>query len=158
MNSELPIPAGIWLAIFPITFIIHFAEEYWAAGGYVAYLYRLRGVRVSEKRFLFFQGLGFVWFSGIALVGYLVGLPEIAILFISGFYFCNGVTHTVTALWDRHYGPGLIASIFLWMPLGLASIVLMYGHIATWQWAAATGAGLGFNGLVALGTMKGGKL
>jgi hypothetical protein len=44
------------------------------------------------------------------------------------------------------------------MPLGFVSIVLMYGQIATVEWALAAGAGLGFNGLVALGTMKGGKL
>lgn len=156
--TELPIPPIIWLTLFPISFVLHFAEEYWAAGGYVEYLYRLRGVRISEKRFLIFQALGFVWFTGIAVVGYLVGRADLAILFISGFYFCNGVTHTVTAVWDRHYGPGLIASILLWMPLGLVSILLMYGHLPTWQWALTAGLGLAFNGAVALGTMKGGNL
>lgn len=157
MDLDLPITPGLWLALFPIFFIIHFAEEYWAGGGYVEYLYRLRGVRISEKKFLSFQAAGFVWFGGIALAGYLVGLPEVAILFLSGFYFCNGITHTATALWDRHYGPGLIASLFLWLPLGLGSIILMYGHIPAWEWALCAGTGLGFNGLVAIGTMKGGK-
>ena len=93
----------------------------------------------------------------IALSLYLTRHAEIAILFLSGFYFCNGVTHTVTAIWDRHYGPGLAASILLWLPLGLVSIILMYGHLPVWEWAVASLAGMAFNGLVAIGTMKGGK-
>ena len=62
MTTDLPIPPLLWLALFPISFIIHFAEEYWAGGGYVEYLYRLRGIRMSKTSFLRGQALGFLWF------------------------------------------------------------------------------------------------
>lgn len=158
MDPELPMRACPWLALFPLTFIIHFAEEYWAGGGYIAYLYRLRGVRMTKADFLRGQAIGFVWFSSPVVWWWFDGFPFVLVLLTSGFMLCNGITHTVTAIWDRHYGPGLVASIVLWIPLGAFTIALLYGYVPTWEWALVSLIGIAMNGGVGVLTMMGGKI
>jgi hypothetical protein len=149
---------ALWLALFPVTFAIHFAEEFWGGEGYVAYLYRLRGVRVTARRFFWFQFAGFVGFCLAGVVSLALDFPYFMILLLSGFVLCNGITHTLTAIAHREYGPGLIASMVLWMPLGAVSIYSLYGQMPLNRWLIATAIGLGINGLVALVTLRGGKL
>jgi hypothetical protein len=159
MDPELPIEGGLWLALFPLTFILHFAEENWAGGGYVKYLYRLRGVRVSHGKFLGTQAFGFLWFSSPIVWWWLAGtFPFVLVLLISGFMFCNGISHTVTAIWDRHYGPGLVASILLWIPLGSLTIALLYGYIPAWEWAIVSLIGMGMNIGLGVATMMSEKI
>ena len=50
----------IWSWLFPVTYLIHIAEEYWGGGGYSAYLLRLRGVHLSPTRFLLAQSIGVI--------------------------------------------------------------------------------------------------
>ena len=71
----------------------------------------------------------------------------------------NGISHSVTAIWDRGYGPGLITSI-LWIPLGAFAMYDMYltGQITNLKLGIALAIGIGINGGVAFFTMKGGKL
>ena len=38
---------AIWLALFPLTYLAHIAEEYWAGGGYSDYLRRTYSVELS---------------------------------------------------------------------------------------------------------------
>ena len=42
----------LWSWLFPLSYLIHIAEEYWGGEGYPAYLLRLRGVHMSTARFL----------------------------------------------------------------------------------------------------------
>ena len=158
MDPQLPTEAGLWLALFPLTFALHFAEEYWADGGYIEYLYRLRGVRVSTGKFVGAQAFGFVWFSSPLVWWAFDGFPFVLVLLISGFMFCNGITHTATAIWDWHYGPGLLASIFLWIPLGARTIGLLYGYLPTWEWALVSLIGMAMNGGFGVATMMSEKI
>jgi hypothetical protein len=158
MDPALPIGAGLWLALFPITFILHFAEEYWGGGGYIAYLYRLRGIRLSKQKFLSAQAFGFVWFSSPLVWWAIASFPFVLVLLVSGFMFCNGITHTATAIWDRHYGPGLLASIFLWIPLGALTIGLLYGYLPTWEWTLVSLIGIAMNGGFGVLTMMSEKI
>src|SRR5882672_8905878 len=139
MNGTQPlIPTTLWLSLFPLTYVIHFAEEYWGGEGYPAYLFRLRGVQLSPVRLVAFQALGFVLFVAAGVISRQLKFPEFMILTLAGLVLCNGITHTVTALWAGGYGPGLLASVFLWIPLGAISIVLMFGRISHVRLALAT--------------------
>ena len=64
----------------------------------------------------------------------------------------------MAAIWDRGYGPGLVSSALLWVPLGISAIVAMFGQIPNTQFAIAAVVGFSINGAVALVTMRGGKL
>jgi hypothetical protein len=149
---------ALWLALFPISYIIHFAEEFWGGEGYSAYLYRLRGVRMTSRRFVVLQTLGFIFFLVASVVSYSFGFPQLMIAILSGFFFCNGLSHTVTAIFDRRYGPGLIASVALWMPLGVISIWFLIGQMSNLRLMVGVVIGLAINGAIALFTIRGGRI
>jgi hypothetical protein len=157
-GTQSPIPTTLWLFLFPLTYVIHFAEEYWGGEGYSAYLLRLRGVHLSPLRFVVFQALGFVLFLSAAVIARQLKFPEFMIVILGGLVLCNGITHTITALWDGHYGPGLFSSMLLWIPLGSLTLVLMFGRISHWRLALASLIGFGINGIVALVALRGGRL
>ena len=159
MNGTQPlIPTTLWLALFPLTYVIHFVEEYWGGEGYPAYLLRLRGVYLSPVRFVTFQMLGFVLFVAAGVIARQLKFPQFMILILAGLVLCNGITHTITALWAGGYGPGLISSIVLWIPLGAVSIALMFGRTSHARLVLATLIGFAINGLIALITIRGGRL
>ena len=149
---------AVWLSLFPITFVIHFAEEFWCAEGYPAYLLRLRGVTLTTRRFLVGQAIGFLLFCAAGVIALELNFPEFMIVTLGGFVFANGLSHTVTAVIDRRYGPGLVSSAVLWMPLGVISAVAMFGRMSITRFAIALAIGLSINGIVALLTMRGAQL
>jgi len=146
-----------WLWFFPVSYVIHAAEEFWGGEGYTAYLYRLRGVHISISRFIVLHFLGLVLIATGVLIAYLLHFPVFMIVVFGALIFSNGISHTVTAIWDRGYGPGLITSI-AWIPLGAFAVYEMFGQISIARLVIASLIGVGMNGGVAFFTMKGGKL
>jgi len=146
-----------WLWFFPVSYVIHAAEEFWGGEGYTAYLYRLRGVHISISRFIVLHFLGLVLIATGVLIAYLLHFPVFMIVVFGALIFSNGISHTVTAIWDRGYGPGLITSI-AWIPLGAFAFYEMFGQISIARLVIASLIGVGMNGGVAFFTMKGGKL
>lgn len=151
------IGSDAWLALFPASYVVHFAEELLCGKGYPEYLRRLRGVSMTTRRFVILQGLGFVLFVVAGLSSYLLGFPQLMIAILSGFVFCNGVSHTITAAFDRRYGPGLIASVVLWIPLGVISIYFLIGQMSNLRLVIGVAIGLAINGAIALVTLRGGR-
>jgi uncharacterized membrane protein HdeD (DUF308 family) len=149
--------SAVWLVLFPIIFIIHFAEEYWCGGGYPAYLFRLRGVHLSTERFLVGQLMGLIFFVASALISTFLNFPEFMTAILGAFLLSNGISHSVTAIWDRHYGPGLICSVLLWMPAGILALLSMSAKISLTHLLIALLIGFGINGLVAIATMSGAR-
>lgn len=159
MNSTPPlIPTTLWLALFPISYVIHFAEEYWGGEGYPAYLFRLRGVYLSPTRFVAFQAFGFVLFVAAGVISRQLKFPQFMIVMLAGLVLCNGITHTITALWAGGYGPGLFSSLLLWIPLGALTMILMWGRMPHGRQALAALIGFSINGIVALVAIRGGRL
>lgn len=149
---------AFWLALFPTSYIIHFVEEFWSGEGYPAYLYRLRGVSMTNRRFVVLQALGFVLFIIACVVSLSFQFPQLMISILSGFVICNGVSHTITAIFDRKYGPGLMASLLLWIPLGVISIYFLIGQMSNLRLMVGVVIGLAINGAIALFTIRGGKI
>ncbi len=145
-----------WLWFFPVSYLIHAAEEFWGGEGYTAYLYRLRGVHISVSRFIILHLLGLTLISAGLGLAYLLHFPVFMIVIFGALIFSNGISHTVTAIWDRGYGPGLITSI-LWIPLGALAVYDMFGQVSNLRLAIAAVIGIGIMGGVAFFTMKGGK-
>lgn len=163
MNSNFAaaqtlVPITLWLALFPLSYLIHFAEELWGGEGYPAYLFRLRGVHLSTTRFVVLQATGFVLLIAAGVVSSLLGFPEFMIVILGALVLANGITHTITAWWDGGYGPGLITSALLWIPLGAATLVLMFGLMSSARLGLAVLIGFGINGAIALITIRGGRL
>jgi Protein of unknown function with HXXEE motif len=151
-------PSAIWMWIFPVTYLIHLAEEYWGGEGYPAYLYRLRGVHLSTARFFFFQILGIV----LIVIGIFVSLhlrwPRFFLAIVGALVLSNGITHTVTALRHGGYGPGLVTCVLVWIPLGIVTLCLLFGEMPTSRLLVAASIGVAIQATVALIAMRGGKL
>src|SRR5262245_14313854 len=111
-------PPSLWLLLFPVIFAIHFAEECWGGEGYPAYLLRLRGVELSPTRFVVLQVVGFLLFVAACVISKCLRFPEFMITLLGSLVLCNGLSHSITAIWDGAYGPGVFSSLLLWIPLG----------------------------------------
>lgn len=147
-----------WSCLFPITYLMHIAEEYWFGGGYSAYLMKLRGVHLSQTRFLVAQSIGlFLVILGI-LIARRIGFLRIMIVILGATVLTNGITHTATSLSQLSYGPGLITSLLVWLPLGVATLIRFHGEIKPRKYWMAIAIGVAINGIVAIFTLRGGRI
>jgi len=148
-----------WSWLFPLSYLIHIAEEYWGGEGYPAYIFRLRGVHMSTGRFLAAQSVGFILVTiGVIVARRLKFLPMMLVI-LGSVVVVNALTHTVTALSTFIYGPGLFSSIFVWGPLGIATLIRFKSMIDDQrQYWIAIAIGIGINVVVGILTMRGGRV
>jgi uncharacterized protein with HXXEE motif len=166
MTTQTNLSAGIydratifWSWLFPLSYLIHIAEEYWGGEGYPAYILRLRGVHMSTTRFLAAQSVGFILVTiGVILARRLKFLPMMLVI-LGTIVAGNALTHTVTALSILAYGPGLVSSIFIWGPLGIATMIRYKRYINDQrQYWIAIAIGVAINVIVGILTMRGGRV
>ena len=148
-----------WSWLFPLSYLIHIAEEYWGGEGYPAYILRLRGVHMSTARFLAAQSVGFIMVTiGVILARRLKFLPMMLVI-LGTVCAVNSLTHIVTALNTFTYGPGLVSSIFLWGPLGIATVIRYKSALDDQrQYWIAIAIGVAINVVVGILTMRGGRV
>jgi hypothetical protein len=149
----------LWSWLFPLSYVIHIAEEYFGGEGYPAYILRLRGVHMSTGRFLAAQSVGLILVTiGVIVAKQLKFLPMMLVI-LGALVAGNAITHTVTALSIMSYGPGLVSSIFVWGPLGIATIIRYKGAIDDQrQYWIAIAIGIAINVVVGILTMRGGRV
>jgi hypothetical protein len=147
-----------WSWVFPVTYLIHIAEEYWGGEGYPAYILRLRGVHMSTTRFLVAQGVGVVLVTLGVILARRFNFPQMMLVILGTIVLVNGITHTVTALSIMSYGPGLWSSIFVWMPLGIFTLLRFRKGVSTKKYWIAVAIGVGVNVVVGILTMRGGRV
>jgi hypothetical protein len=149
---------AILLWVFPLTYLIHIAEEYGGGEGYPAYILRLRGVHLSTTRFLAAQSIGFILVTIGVLLARKLHFPQMMLIVMGTIVFVNGLTHTVTALTSLTYGPGLVSSIVIWMPLGLFILIRYWRAVSRKRYWLAIATGVGVNVIIGIFTMRGGRL
>ena len=149
---------AFWLWVFPITYLIHIAEEYWGGEGYPAYILRLRGVHMSTTRFLLAQSVGVVLVTIGVILARRFNFPQMMLIILGAIVLVNGLTHTVTALSIMSYGPGLWSSIFIWMPLGIFTLLRFKSAVSRKRYWIAIAIGAGVNVVVGILTMRGGRV
>lgn len=149
----------LWSWLFPLSYVIHITEEYWGGEGYPAYLLRLRGVHMSPARFLAAQSVGLILVTlGVVLARRLKFLPMMLVI-LGTMVAGNALTHTVTALSTLQYGPGLFSSIFVWGPLGIATMIRFKRAIDDQrQYWIAIAIGVAINVVIGILTMRGGRV
>jgi hypothetical protein len=149
---------NFWSWLFPLTYLIHIAEEYFVAGGYSAYLYRLRGVHLSNTRFLISQGIGVVLLVAGVIIAKKLAFSRVMIVILGAVVFTNALSHMMTSAIHSSYGPGLWSSIFVWLPLGVLSIVRSFPSVKRNKFWMALAIGVGINVIIAIFTLRGGRL
>ena len=114
---------------------------------------------MSNTRFLAAQSIGFVLvIVGIILARKFRFLPMMLVL-LGSMVAVNALTHTVTAVSTLTYGPGLWSSIFVWGPMGIATIIRFKALVRKQkQYWLAIAIGIGINVVVGILTMRGGRV
>ena len=147
-----------WLWLFPITYLIHIAEEYFVGGGYSAYLQKLRGVHLSPTRFLVAQSIGVVLMVIGVVLAKRFRFQNMLIVILGAVVLVNGITHSATSIVHGGYGPGLITSGFIWIPFGLATLVRFKAANSNRRYWIAVAIGVGINVVIGVLTMRGGRV
>lgn len=163
MTNNLRAPSSdaaltLWCWIFPVTYLLHIAEEYYVDDGYPAYLLRLRGLQISTFLFLAAQGVGMVLMIAGILLAHRFNFRNTLIVILGAVVLVNGITHTVTSLAYWHYGPGLVTSILIWIPIGVATLFHFKGSMSDRRFWLAIAIGVAINAAIAVFTMRGGRI
>jgi dolichyl-phosphate-mannose--protein O-mannosyl transferase len=145
-----------WL--FPLTYLIHIAEEYWGGEGYPAYILRVRGVHLSSMRFLVAQALGVVLMAAAVILARRFNFPHLMVIIMASIVLVNSVTHTGTGVSNGGYNPGILSSILIWIPLSIFSLVYFKKDMSRKRYLIGIAIGVGVNVLVFIITMRGARL
>jgi hypothetical protein len=145
-----------WL--FPLTYLIHVAEEYWVGEGYPAYILRVRGVHLSTTRFLVAQTLGPVLMAAGILLARRLNFPYMMVIIMASIVLVNGLTHTMTSLSNGVYGSGVVSSALIWIPLSIFCLVYFKKDVSRKRYLIGAAIGLAVNVLVFIITMRGARL
>ena len=108
---------GNWAWLFPITYLVHIAEEYW--GDFPAWITRFWGVESSLSNFLSWNGGALVMMTvGVLLVLWTKSYRWLLVSF-GTVVLINGVAHTLASLLTLSYSPGLVSGLLFYVPLGV---------------------------------------
>lgn len=115
-------PVGAWAWGFPLTYLVHIAEEYWLGEGFPAWISRVAGANLTLSRFLDLNV--FAWILMTVCIGLALSVPALGWL-VTGFgavVSINALAHLVGSVVTRSYSPGLISGVLLWLPLGVFTL------------------------------------
>jgi hypothetical protein len=113
---------------------------------------------MSTTRFLIAQGVGLVLVTIGVILARRFNFPQMMLIILGTIVLVNGITHTVTAVSILRYGPGLWSSIFIWMPLGIFTLLRFRKGVSAKKYWIAIAIGVGVNVVVGLLTMRGGRV
>jgi hypothetical protein len=138
----------IWAWLFPASYLLHIAEEY--LGGFPAFVSGFTGLPVSNAAFLAANAvLWLLMLTAVLWAGHTGRLPFV-VVFLATIVTINAVSHAVGALLTQGYSPGMMSGAFLWLPLGLLSLLLGKPMLARSTFRSAVAVGVGIHLLVPL--------
>jgi uncharacterized membrane protein HdeD (DUF308 family) len=146
-----------WAWLFPATYVLHLAEEYWGGDGYTRHLAQTRGIHLSRLRFLILAALGFLLLIVGLILAQAFKFPQLSLVILGTVVLINGLSHTISSIRTRRYDPGLISGILIWVPLGIATLLQLKGSMHTSRYLTGVVIGLAIQGIVSLLVLSGGK-
>jgi Protein of unknown function with HXXEE motif len=114
-NARLPFDA-VWL--FPATYAVHLVEEYFVRGGFPVWAEHALGIQVSNREFVAWNTFAFVLICLGALLASRYPRLRLIEMGIAIAVLGNAASHIVASLATWTYSPGLLTSVFVWIPLG----------------------------------------
>lgn len=147
-----------WAWMFPLTYLIHIAEEYWGGEGYPAFILRVRGVHLTPARFWMAQTIGALLMVAGVMLARRFNFLHMMVIIMAAIVLVNGLTHAFTSASTLTYGPGLFSSVLIWIPFGLATLIKFRNELSKARYWGGIAIGVGVNVLVGVITMRGGRL
>jgi hypothetical protein len=149
--------ATLLLWLFPATFLIHIAEEYWGGGGFSAYMARARGVNLPPSRFLLMNGIGLALMILGVVLSRRYKFSQWLLVCLGMVVMGNGLSHTINSAVTREYNPGVVSGLLIWIPLGLTALIHARGKMNGRKYWVAIVIGIGILLVVALLALSGGR-
>jgi len=147
----------LWFWLFPLTLLIHIAEELFGGEGYPAYLKRLRGVSLTPTKFLVGQAIGLALIVFGIFIARRLDFPRQLLVILGTIVAVNGLSHLATSLYYGGYGPGLISGVLIWIPLGMATLIRFKTGMQPHRYWLYVTLGIGINLAIAVLTLNGDK-
>jgi hypothetical protein len=116
MKSVAALPR-FWPLLFPLTYLVHVAEEYWCGGGFYNWA-RVLGMQMDGTRFLQINAVAWTGMLVLSLLAVSVARVRWITISFAAVVLLNGSAHTVASLVTASYSPGLVSGLLLWIPLG----------------------------------------
>jgi hypothetical protein len=139
---------GKWAWLFPISYLVHIAEEYW--GGFPAWIARFWGVESSLSNFLSWNGGALVMMTiGVALTLKTKSYRWLLVSF-GTVVLINGLVHAGASVLTRSYSPGVISGLLLFIPLGAITLMRARSQVNRRTLRAGVIVGLLMHGAVVL--------
>jgi hypothetical protein len=148
----------LWPWLFPSTYLLHIAEEFWGGEGYSAHLAKTRGVSLTAARFFFLTGIGALLMVAGIFIAERLNFLQMLLVILGTVVLVNGLSHTVTGARTAMYNPGLWTGLMLWIPLGALTLVRLKGDMGGGRYLTGVGIGVGIQLVVSLLSVSGGKI
>jgi len=140
----------LWATLFPVTYLLHIAEEYYCAGGFPQYMVKYYHVELTETRFLILQLIGVIGMIFGLWISAKLNFPKTMLVIFAAAILKNAVIHLIRSAANARYEPGLITGVALWIPLGLTTIFLNRAGMSSKRLIFSIATGIGISGLVEL--------
>ena len=153
----MPDKLTLWSWLFPLTYVIHIAEEFYGGEGYLAYLKKIRGVDMSPTKFLVGQAIGLALIIAGILIARWRDFPRQMLVILGTIVLINGVSHLLTSSYYGEYGPGLVSGVLIWIPFGIVTLIRFKNDMKPVRYWLYVGVGVAINAAIAVMTLNGGK-
>ena len=118
---------GLWAILFPVTYVVHIAEEY--IGDFVEFTAKLGGLVLSDSAFLVGNGVFLVAMCVALLWASKQPSRDPWLVVLGTIVAINAFLHVGGTLLASSYSPGTISGLVLWLPLGIVALVRSYGML-----------------------------
>lgn len=139
-----------WIWLFPLTYLIHAAEEYFGGEGFYRWSARIIGRGMTPDEFLAVNSFAWLLMTGSVLAFRKTPSVRWLTLSFATLVFINGLVHLAGSLWTNTYSPGLVSGLLLWIPLGAATFYRARGRVTRRSLVSGVFVGAGVHGVIFL--------
>ncbi|MCB0592547.1 MAG: HXXEE domain-containing protein [Lewinellaceae bacterium] len=137
-----PLSPTLLAWLLPATYLIHLLEEYYAGGGFPAWLSAFMNADLSTNDFLIINGIAWPVMAAFAVAYTLGWKNQVVLLALWTVLFVNGLLHPLSCLASASYAPGTFSAVLLYLPLGFLAFRSILPGLSVRQRNAGIAAGL----------------
>ncbi len=138
----------LWL--FPVAHAIHAVEEFLGGAGLSLAPQPMRGFNLTPGQFIVLNGLALPVLIFAFYTARRRGFPQLLMLIIGSIMLVNGLLHLLTSIRTSAYTPGLITSPLVFIPLGVWTLLSLWGDMRWQRYWAGLALGGGMHVLISL--------
>ncbi len=136
---------AIWAWLFPITYLAHVSEEYFAGVALARSPNHIRGANLTLTQFLILNGFALALLLSGIILSRRFNFRQWLLICLGTIVLVNGSFHVIGAVRIAGYNPGLISGALVWIPLGAAVLIYLKKRMQPNRYWAALAVGIGIN-------------